>query len=128
MADIWQAQNQFWNSFTWKAYDDQTIFTEGDLPAYPHITYESASGAFGTEATLSVHLWDRATSWAAIKQKADEIKSALSRGGVLVPHEDGYIWLKIPENTVFSRPFDTGSSDELVKRIMLTVSAEYLAE
>lgn len=126
--DKWQAQQTFWNGFGWPAYDDQTTFTEDDLPAFPHITYESADGSFGTATTLSVSLWNRSTSWAAIKQKADEIKDALSGGGALVPAESGYIWYSIPEASVFSRPTASGSSDELVQRIMLTVSAEFLSE
>lgn len=128
MSDKWQAQQGFWGGFGWPAYDDQTTFTEDDLPTFPHITYESAVGQFSTETTLSIHLWNRATSWASIKQKAEEIKDSLSGGGVLVPADDGYIWFKVPENTVFARPYPTGSEDELVQRIMLTVSAEFLSD
>lgn len=126
--DNWQAQHSFWSSFQWPAYDDQTTFDEDDMPAYPHITYEAADGDFGAEATLSVHLWNRASSWAAIKQKAAEIKAALVGGGVKLNTDGGQIWLKIPDGTAFSRPFATGSSDELVQRIMLSVSAEFLSD
>lgn len=126
--DNWQAQHNFWSSFEWPAYDDQTTFTEDDLPAYPHITYESADGDFGGQTQLAIHLWNRSTSWAAIKQKAAEIKSALVGGGVKLETDNGQIWLKIPDGVVFSRPFATGSSDELVQRIMINVSAEFLSD
>ena len=122
--DSWQAQHAFWSSFEWPAYDDQTTFTEDDLPAYPHITYESADGDFGGETELSIHLWNRATSWSSIKRKALEIKDALP---TKLDIDDGQIWLKIPDGVVFSRPFATGSSDELVQRIMINVSAEFLS-
>ena len=126
--DNWQAQHAFWSSFGWPAYDDQTTFTEMSLPAYPHITYESADGDFGGETQLAVHLWNRSSSWAAIKQKAEQIKDVLSGGGVKLNTENGQIWLRIPDRIAFSRPFATGSSDELVQRIMINVSAEFLSD
>lgn len=128
MIDKWQAQHEFWSSFGWQAYDDQTTFTEDDLPAYPHITYESVSGGFNARTSISVHLWNRATSWAAIKQKATEIEGALSKGGVVIPFTGGALWLSIPADTVFARPFSTGASDELIQRIMLTVTVDFLSD
>ena len=77
---------------------------------------------------LSIHLWDRSGSWAGIKQKAAAIKATLKEGGVKLNTDSGQIWLKIPDGVVFSRPFATGSSDELVQRIMINVSAEFLAD
>lgn len=126
--DNWQAQQAFWSSFGWPAYDDQTTFTEGDQPAYPHITYESADGDFGAEMQLAIHLWDRSGSWAGIKQKAASVKAALKDGGEKLDTDSGQIWLKIPDGVDFSRPFPTGSSDELVKRLMINVSAEFLTD
>lgn len=126
--DNWQAQQAFWSSFEWPAYDDQTEFTDGDMPAYPHITYESADGDFGGQTQVAVHLWNRSPSWAVIKQKASEIKDALSGGGVKLNTDRGQIWLTIPDGVVFSRPFATGSSDELIQRIMINVSAEFLSD
>lgn len=126
--DNWQAQNSFWSGFEWTAYDEQTTFTEDNLPAYPHITYESADDEFGGQTTVSAHLWNRSESWSEIKQKASEIKNALSSGGVKLTTDNGQIWLKIPEGSVFSRPFATGSSDELVQRIMCNVSIEFLSD
>ena len=126
--DNWQAQHNFWSGFGWPAYDDQTTFTKDDLPAYPHITYESADGDFAAETQLAIHLWNRSGSWATIKQKAAEIKAALVGGGVKLNTDNGQIWLKVPDGVVFSRPFATGSSDELVQRIMINVSAEFLSD
>lgn len=126
--DNWQAQQKFWESFGWPAYDDQTTFTEGDAPAYPHITYESADGDFGAEMQLSVHLWNRSGSWAAIKQMAEEIKRAIVGGGVKLQTDNGQIWIKVPDGVFFSRPFATGSNDEMVQRIMINVSAEFLSD
>ena len=36
MSDTWTGLNQFWNSFGWAAYDEQTVFDKDDennLPA-----------------------------------------------------------------------------------------------
>ncbi len=126
--DNWQAQHSFWSGFGWDAYDEQATFTEDYLPAYPHITYESVDGEFENQTTISVHLWNRSDSWSEIKQKASEIKDVLSGGGVKLTTDNGQIWLKIPEGSVFSRPFATGASDELVQRIMLNVSVEFLSD
>ena len=126
--DNWQAQQAFWSGFSWPAYDDQTTFTEDDLPAYPHITYESVDGEFGGITTLAVHLWNRSESWAEIKRKAAEIKAALVGGGTKLNTDTGQIWITIPDGISFAQPAPTGSDDELVQRIMINVSAEFLSD
>lgn len=121
----YQALQTFWDGFGIDAYDEQTVFTEGTAPAYPHITYESFSGTWEARRTLSAHLWNRSTSWQWLKEKAEEIKNAIGNG-VLMPVDGGVIWLRIPEYTVFSQPIESGSEDDLVKRILLNIEAEFL--
>lgn len=123
MADIWQTQNIFWNTFGIPAYDDQTASVS---ISYPHLTYESFDGVMDQQASLSINLWYRSSSWEEIKQKADEIKRALA-SGELLKYEDGYLWLKMPDSAIFSQPLDSGSDDSMVKRILITVEAESLS-
>lgn len=123
MADIWQAQDAFWNSFGIPAYDDQTA--EPGI-GYPHITYESFSGQINQSTSLSVNLWYRDSSWAAIKNKAEEIRMALKNGKV-EKINNGYLWIKMPESAAFARPFASGGDDALIKRILITVECEALS-
>lgn len=123
MADIWQVQDAFWNSFGIPAYDDQTA--EPDI-GYPHITYESLDGVLGDERSLSINLWYRSSSWAEIKQKATEIRQSVQDMRP-IPFDRGYLWIKLPTSGIFSQPFGSGSDDSEIKRMLLTVEAEALA-
>ena len=68
--DKWQTQQAFWESFGIPAYDEQTVFTKDDRPAYPHIKYESFGGNLGQEATLSASVYYRGTRMSEVKNKA----------------------------------------------------------
>lgn len=125
MADIWQVQDAYWNSFGLPAFDDQTKFDPDGGAGYPHITYESFSGVLDQQTSLSINLWYRSSSWREIKQKAEQIRRGLA-SGVTLYFDSGYLWLKVPESGPFAQPFDTGSTDSLVKRILITVEAEAL--
>lgn len=132
--DKWQTQNAFWNSFGLPAYDEQTYFTqrrsaEETLPAYPHITYQSFGGRLGEVATLSASLWYRSETWAEIKQKSDEIARYIGEHTPLsIGMDNGYLWIKLPDPAPFAQPMASGSDDELIKRLVLTVEAECLAK
>lgn len=123
--DKWQAQQAFWESFGLPAYDDQTAFTEGDLPAYPHITYQSFGGSMGETATITASLWYKDVSWVAIKKKSDEIHRFIADNAPLaIKTDEGYLWIR--EGTApFAQPADSGNDQ--IKRIVLTVGAESLS-
>lgn len=123
--DNFAALQEFWESFGVDAYDEQTYFTEGDSPAYPHITYESVSGTFASSKLLSAHLWDRSPGWKWLKQKAEEIKHEIG-GGITKRVDDGVVWFRIPETTPFAQIIPSGSEDDLIKRILLYVEIEFL--
>ena len=122
--DKWQSLHAFWNSFGLVAYDELTTFTKGQLPAFPHITYQSFGGRMGQVATLSASLWYKEDTWANIKRKADEIlKYMTDREPLSIKIDNGFLWLKVPEYTPFAQPM--GSEDD-TKRIVLTIEAESL--
>ena len=123
--DNFQAIQSFWDRFGVDAYDEQTTFDEGDLPAYPHITYESFSGTWTSSRTMSAHLWSRSSSWAWIKHKAEQIKKEIGNG-ILIHVDDGALWFRIPEYTPFAQVIGSGSDDEKVQRIFLNVEVEFL--
>lgn len=119
----WQSQQQFWESFGLPAYDENTYFTKGERPAYPHITYQAISGVMGQIASVSASIWYKATSWADISQKADYILKQVS-GGRVVRVEGGFFWFKVPELTPFAQRVDSG--DEQIKRILISMEVESL--
>lgn len=125
--DNFQAIQAFWEMFGVDAYDEQTTFDEGDLPAFPHITYESFSGTWESARTMSAHLWNRQQngSWAWIKQKAEEIKKTIGNG-IVLHVDDGVMWFRIPEYTPFAQVIRSGSDDVKIQRIFLNVEVEFL--
>lgn len=123
--DNFAALQEFWESFGVDAYDEQTYFTEGDSPAFPHITYESVSGTFASNKLLSGYLWNKSSSWVWLKQKAEEIRRTIG-SGITKQVDDGVVWFRIPETTPFAQIIPSGSEDDLVKRILLYVEVEFL--
>lgn len=128
MADKWQIQDQFWNSFGIPAYDENSVFSQekDQIPAYPHITYEAQNGVWNQNLSLSASLWYRSTSWREISQKADEILAYIKHG-VMLKVDQGYFWIKAPEGTPFAQRMGS-DGDDLIKRIYLSVNAEALTE
>lgn len=124
--DQWQVQNDFWNSFGLPAYDENTVFTAGTMPAYPHITYEAKIGIWDQDLSLSASLWYKSTSWKEISQKADEILADIVHGK-MIKIKGGYFWIKTPSGTPFAQRM-SAEGDASLRRILLTVIAEALTE
>ena len=126
MADTWQIQDQFWNSFGIPAYDENTVFDEDEMPAYPHITYEAQNGIWNQNLSLSASIWYRSTRWEEASQKANEILAKINRG-LILKVDQGYFWIKAPEGTPFAQRIGTDGDDQ-VKRIYISINAEALTE
>lgn len=126
MADTWQIQDQFWNSFGIPAYDENTVFDKDEMPAYPHITYEAQNGIWNQNLSLSASIWYRSTRWEEASQKANEILARINRG-LILKVDQGYFWIKAPEGTPFAQRVGTDGDDQ-VKRIYISINAEALTE
>ena len=122
--DNYQALQSFWDSFGLDAYDEQSVFTEKQMPSFPHITYESASGGYMNSTVLFANIWDKSDAWAFIKQKAETIRKAIGYGGKRIATDSGYLWIKLPENSEFSQPLDSG--EDTVKRMRLSIEVDFL--
>ena len=123
--DKWQTLQSFWESFDIPAYDEQTTFTDGAEPSFPHITYEGTTGVFEQVLTLSASLWYKSSSWAEISQKADEIVRYITTHAPLtISTNGGYFWVKTPFGVPFSQRMDSGN--DKIKRIVINIEAEYL--
>lgn len=116
----------FWNSFSWRAYEENTVFDEnGKSPAFPYITYEVQTTDFGNELSLSASLWDSSLEWSRINAKKREISDAIGAGGKIIPCDGGYIWIKRGNN--FAQNMGDDSNDS-IRRIVLNISVEFWTE
>ena len=117
------ALKAFWGRFL-TAYQENAVPTGEDRPAYPYITYEVQTGEWDRPVALSASLWYRTTSWVTPNAMTQQISDFISRGGVIVPCDGGGIY--ITRGSPFAR--GGGDSDDMVKRKILTIMAEFLTE
>lgn len=113
--DNWKSLQQFWESFSIPAYDENTV---PDSAVMPYITYEAGESGFDTMTALTASIWYYSSSWAAISQKADEINDRLRYGGIVT----NGIWIK--RGTPFAQRMS--DPDARIRRIVLNVEVEYL--
>lgn len=90
----------------------------------PYGTYEYTDGAFDAgEIGLTVNLWFRTESEAIPDEKAQELSKRIGYGGVYLPCDEGYIWLKRGSPWCQSLTYE---EDPAIKRRYINVTAEYL--
>lgn len=120
-----QALYSFFSSFGIPAYGENSIYAADVALPLPYITYSVSLGEWlSGDIPISAGIWYRSTSWKEISEKADEISEALSNGGLQIPCDNGYIWLK-KSNGAFAQMMGD-PSDKFIKRVILSISAEYL--
>ena len=122
--DRLRALNTFWNSFTWAAYDENTV-PDGALEAngWKYITYEAAFSGFDESVALTASLWQRSDSWAEISQKALEINDYIGLGGKLLKFDDGILW--ITRGQPFAQRM--GDPNDTIRRYYLNITAEFMS-
>ena len=110
-------------------------FSEGSIPFYrassvpddvvmPYGTYEYIDSAFDLgEVGLTVNLWFRTESEAIPDEKAQELSKRIGYGGVIIPCDGGYIWLKRGSPFCQSLKYE---EDNNIKRRYINLTAEYL--
>lgn len=110
-------------------------FFNGIMPSYaasavpddatlPYLTYELITSAWdGGEVGLTVNLWFYTTSEAVPNAKAQELSDAIGYGGVTLPCDGGFIWLKRGSPWCQNLQDDT---DQNIKRRYINVTAEYM--
>ena len=119
-----EALHQFWSSFGWTAYDENSVPEDAVLP---YITYEVVTGKLGGTVYPTASLWDRSTSWRSVTEKGNDIARELSYGGKTIKFDDGVLF--IVQGTTFTQRFadvDTTTNKE-VKRLLLNLNAEFLS-
>lgn len=114
---------QFFSSFGLEAWEENSVYSLENPPAFPYLTYQMHTDSFGEyDVPLSVSLWYRSTSWAAANAKVEEISADIGRGGKVVPVDGG--------NLLFMRgsPFAQSlgdPSDDMIKRKLLNISVRF---
>lgn len=90
----------------------------------PYGTYEYIDSAFDLgEVGLTVNLFFRTESEAIPDEKAQELSKRIGYGGVTIPCDEGYIWLK--RGSPFCQSL-TYENDPAIKRRYINITAEYL--
>ena len=91
---------------------------------FPYLTYELITSAWdGGEVGLTVNLWFYTTGEAVPNAKAQELSDAIGYGGVTLPCDGGFIWLKRGSPWCQNVQDDT---DQNIKRRYINVTAEYM--
>ena len=115
------ALHNFFSGFGLTAYEENSV---PDDAVFPYLTYSLTTDSFSNyPSTITISLWYRSTSWTAANAKCEEISAAIGLGGQLIECDCGKIWIKR------GQPFanSTGDADdELIKRKIINVSADYL--
>ena len=112
--------HSFWSRFGLPAYEENAVPDDAE---YPYITYTLVTDRFGTQTALTANLRDRTSSWNAINAKTEEISTAISRGGIILPCEGGAVWLM--RGSPFAQSLGD-DADKLIRRKYINVTAEYL--
>lgn len=118
----WQAIQEFWNSFGWNAYDENSVDTGEFAPELPYITYNAQTGSLNQYLSLTASLWDKSTSWQKISDKADEIAEFIGYGYHIITIDGGY--LKITKGQPFAQRMS--DEDDSIRRIYIILNAEFL--
>lgn len=116
-----KALHAWFNSFGMPFYTASSV---PDDAVFPWGTYEYATSAWnGGDVGLTVNLWFYTESEAVPNAKAQELSEAIGFGGVTIPCDGGFIWLKR------GSPWCQSLKDEIdptIKRRYINVTAEYL--
>ena len=117
------ALQNFFSSFGLPAYEESSVPTGADAPAFPYLTYSVVTGSLGEECALSLNLWYRTSSWLESNAKTEEIGYTIGRGGKVIRCDGGAVWIKrgIPFAQSMSDP-----EDDYIKRKYMNITAEFL--
>ena len=115
------ALHSFFNSFGIPGYPSSAVPEDSE---FSWLTYDLATSAWdGGEVGLTVNLWYHTTDEALPNAKARELSKRIGIGGVILPCDEGYIWLKRGSPWCQSLTYE---EDIAIKRRYINITAEYL--
>ena len=128
--DRWQAQNEFWSSFTYEDEEGETVYIEAydessvpDDAELPYITYQAQAGPFETILNVTASVWTRSQYWDMADKIADEIESRIKSMGC--PEIDGGRYRVYIGETAFAQNMGD-PTDDMIKRKVLNVNFEFM--
>lgn len=114
---------QFFAAFGLDTYEENSVYALETPPAFPYLTYEMNTDAFGDyDTSISCSLWYRSASWTAANAKVEEISAKIGRGGKVVPCDGGYIL--IMRGSPFAQSMGD-ASDDMIKRKLLNLKIRF---
>ena len=119
--DKWQALYNFWASFGYPAYEENSVPDAKDV-TFPYITYQSMSATWDRNSVGSASVWTRSTSWTEADTIANAIETALKDGGQVLHYDDGMIWLTT--ESPFAQSMGD-ATDDRIKRKVLSVQYHF---
>ena len=113
---------EFFNSFEIPAYLETSV---PDEARFPYLTYTGDTSSWYSEsgATISVNLFYYGASEVGINAKVRELYYRLRDGGVMLPCDDGCIWLTVGEPWCQSME---DPEDKSVKRRYININRQDL--
>lgn len=114
---------QFFSQFGLDAYEENSVYTLEHPPAYPYLTYELQTDAFGEyDVPLSFSLWYYSASWHSANAKVEEISALLGQSGVRIRIDGGFIL--IMRGSPFAQSLGD-PSDDMIRRKLLNVTVRF---
>lgn len=115
-----QTLQAFFESFGWKAYDENKLPDDAEMP---RITYGLATDSLGQPISIAISLWDRSFSWASVTQKAHEIGRAIMlMHPPAIKCDEGRIY--ISPGTPFTQRMNE-PSDDFIRRLYINLEVEF---
>lgn len=128
-----QAYNSFWGGFGVLAFEENSMPDDSVINAliksgaaqskYPYITYQVITDDLGRPVTPTASIYDKSTSW----ERADTLSNAISsriQAMNTIALDNGRMF--ITKGTPFAQHL--GEDDTTIKRIVLSISVEFLTE
>lgn len=116
-----QTLHQFFNSFGIVGHRNTSV---PDDVIFPYLTYDMPVSSFEDDpVSITANLYYYTDSEAIPDAKAEEVRQRIGMGGITLPCDGGYIWLKLGSPWCQSLVDDT---DATIKRRYMNITAEYL--
>lgn len=118
--DKWQAQYAFWSSFGLSAYEENSVPTGEDRPAYPYLTYQAVDAPFDNDAPVTASIWTQGYTWEQADTLANTVMTALKNGGKVQSYSGGMIWFTADNVQSMGDP-----ENDTIKRKLLSLVAHF---
>lgn len=121
MMETAKALKQFASGFGCPAYTNSSV--PDDVPL-PYIVYPLTEPEWDQKCSFYLLLWDRATGYANLLQRADQIVAEIGSRGAHIPIDGGYVHIW-PETPLIQEQFDKENNAKGIY-INLSLSAYHL--